>query len=312
MKEPTAQQAIRMRRLRSQVMADPLWKRVQGKAQSLLANGSLSPMGDQPPLTVIDALGEQLSLGASCLDPDWTRGQWADDVDECEERLKLAGHVLNAHPFYWKQELIKEATSSMVIPDHIVGNTLLPYPAMYVTADKSLFNDPSRDLQIEAMLWLESGPGLDIVSFIADMDGGGRCYLLDYIRIPHGAKFPEECPLNSRQILSMVAFLNSPYVSITRHRADRAARRERLRLEQPMPEPELAVIQLRAREKRPDATYFDAAGAHPGDSGHWWVRGHIRAQWYATEQSHKLIWIAPHIRGNPEAPLKHQAYGVVR
>ena len=36
---------------------------------------------------------------------------------------------------------------------------------------------------------------------------------------------------------------------------------------------------------------------------HFWIKGHVRAQWYQKTEEHKPILIAPHIHGNLEAPL---------
>ena len=36
----------------------------------------------------------------------------------------------------------------------------------------------------------------------------------------------------------------------------------------------------------------------------WLVSGHFRNQWYRSEQTHKVIWIAPYVKGPDDAPLK--------
>ena len=47
------------------------------------------------------------------------------------------------------------------------------------------------------------------------------------------------------------------------------------------------------------------SGDGPGEvrDKHWWVRGHVRAQWYAKKAVHRAIYIGPHVKGNPSAPL---------
>lgn len=44
----------------------------------------------------------------------------------------------------------------------------------------------------------------------------------------------------------------------------------------------------------------------------WMVSGHLRAQWYPSEQAHHVIWIAPHLKGPDDAPLLTHAYKVAR
>jgi hypothetical protein len=44
----------------------------------------------------------------------------------------------------------------------------------------------------------------------------------------------------------------------------------------------------------------------------WWVSGHYRAQWYPSDKSHKVIWIAPFLKGPEDAPLLEKIYTVVR
>jgi hypothetical protein len=42
------------------------------------------------------------------------------------------------------------------------------------------------------------------------------------------------------------------------------------------------------------------------------VNGHVRAQWYPSEQAHRLIWIAPYLKGPEDAPMLTHAYKVAR
>ena len=44
----------------------------------------------------------------------------------------------------------------------------------------------------------------------------------------------------------------------------------------------------------------------------WLVSGHFRNQWYRSEQTHKVIWIAPYVKGPDDAPLKPTVYKVSR
>jgi hypothetical protein len=63
--------------------------------------------------------------------------------------------------------------------------------------------------------------------------------------------------------------------------------------------PAIEIVNLRLPEKK----------EHPESEGRaisiqFYVKGHLRKQWYPSEKTHKLIWIDEHIRGPKDAPLK--------
>lgn len=64
----------------------------------------------------------------------------------------------------------------------------------------------------------------------------------------------------------------------------------------------VAIIQLRARENTSHAT---GTGTKREYSHSWMVRGHWRNQWYASLGIHKAKWIAPHVKGPDDKPLKN-------
>lgn len=70
--------------------------------------------------------------------------------------------------------------------------------------------------------------------------------------------------------------------------------------------PLVRVVHLRgSRSSRGDGS------AGPKDWRHrWLVRGHWRQQWYPSLESHRPVWIAPHIKGPDDAPLLggHKVY----
>lgn len=72
--------------------------------------------------------------------------------------------------------------------------------------------------------------------------------------------------------------------------------------------PSVQVITLRrvVREGR------SSTEAHPREwSCQWPVRGHWRKQWYPSFAEHRVRWIMPYIKGNPDAPLKAPAERVL-
>lgn len=317
----TPEQLRRYVYLRDRIIRDPLTHHNVAQARIQMGQMGLHlserpPLtSERPPLTVKDALAERLMFALLTLEPKVCSFAFTSTRDDMDVRLDIVEMMLRSQPFYWKQDLIQEAVETQHIPAHTISHNLLPHQAMYVTADRVLFSDllhPGRN--VEAMLWSETKAGLEVIEWIAAPKEG--LLILNAMHVNHGAHFPEEVPEvfreNARQILAMIAFLNSPYIDQARNRLSRSDRRERVRLAAPLPEPELTVVQLRAREPAGRSKEHEETGLHPGDDGHWWVRGHVRAQWYASEQAHRLIWIAPHIRGNPEAPYKGHTYAVVR
>ena len=54
------------------------------------------------------------------------------------------------------------------------------------------------------------------------------------------------------------------------------------------------------------------SGSGRGYRHRWLVLGHFRNQWYRSEQTHKVIWIAPYVKGPDDAPLKPTVYKVSR
>jgi hypothetical protein len=51
---------------------------------------------------------------------------------------------------------------------------------------------------------------------------------------------------------------------------------------------------------------------HREFSHRWLVSGHFRNQWYSSEQTHKVIWIAPHVKGPKGALFLPRVYRVSR
>lgn len=66
----------------------------------------------------------------------------------------------------------------------------------------------------------------------------------------------------------------------------------------------IRLLHLR-RAQRENAGQADGDDVHSREyTCRWMVRGHWRQQWYATRQVHRPIWIAPHIKGPEDQPLR--------
>jgi hypothetical protein len=116
-------------------------------------------------------------------------------------------------------------------------------------------------------------------------------------------------------LLKRCAFLTSPFVVTARQRMTHTARRQLERdhgvTREAVNEPQAHVVTLRRLK-------FKAAQKLAGEpkdvewKHHWWVSSFYRAQWYPSEKAHKVIWIAPHLKGDLSKPLLEKVYAVTR
>lgn len=272
--------------------------------------------------TARDAAGEQkaLALGLLCAPeyrpallpyaPSFHFDVPAPVAAECIA-TGLAGRVLLATPVLWLDAMRVTAIASSM-PRHVTSRDMLPLPSMWFTFEGALQTKHSQSnapgaLMIDSQLIEHSGDGFMVTSF-GTLDG--RVFVqMGYS--PYGQTYPDDCP-DMGAFLAMLSFMNSPYVSADPVIPTRAERREILKVQPDYQFPGVKVIRLRSPEPKP----YD--GTKPEtDSGReyshrWLVRGHHRAQWYPSTQSHKVIWIAPHIKGPADAPFVPPVYAVIR
>jgi len=101
-------------------------------------------------------------------------------------------------------------------------------------------------------------------------------------------------------LFALLLFIEQEILTAHPERASRAARRRLGKV--PHVSLEARVVKLR-RARAP-------GGPEHGDgvewSCRWLVRGHWRNQFYSSDQSHRPIWITPHVKGPDGLPLKPQ------
>lgn len=239
---------------------------------------------------------------------------WDTATDDTLRTL-LGSLVYNAVPFLWEPRLIQLA-QSMPLPRHIVGPDLVPHDVMYWTSidDLSVISDGIERPDLSLASWLiASLPGLGylIGAVIAPDVRVVHSYAkaqMDLTFVPIGARYPED--VNGGQgetLLKLAAFIASPFISTKRHveRTSNGARR-RGRPSDPVG---VRVIALRSEVREAVAA---ERGERPAWKSRWLVRGHYRAQWYPSTRSHRVIWIAPYIKGPEGLPISDQLYAVVR
>ena len=99
-------------------------------------------------------------------------------------------------------------------------------------------------------------------------------------------------------LIVMQALLKSKVIEIQERKAPRAFRRRGKKNNMPL---DHAVRVVTWRK-----TYANKISDSPrqiGEDKHWWVKGHVRNQWYKSKGCHHAKYIFPHVKGNPDAPL---------
>ncbi len=94
----------------------------------------------------------------------------------------------------------------------------------------------------------------------------------------------------------MTAFLEQKLVDVLSEKALKRPDRKRIGMDLPVSQTEVNVVTWRKIKDQP------GTGKSEWDK-RWWVRMHWRKQWYPSKNAHRLICIAPFVKGNPNMPL---------
>lgn len=119
--------------------------------------------------------------------------------------------------------------------------------------------------------------------------GNGSCVLW------HGGQ-PAFRPEGTEMACRMQALLEAKVVVVEDAKLPRshtAARKQR-----PQMDATVRCVRWRKAERK-----SVGGGTELVRDKHWYVRGHFRNQWYPAAGIHRLKYIKPHVKGNPEAPL---------
>ena len=273
--------------------------------------------------TADDVLGERLMRIAAFLIIEHEQpGQILlnnGDMPRAEYLLGIARLALLATPYFWTEETRRAVT--LDLPRHVISPRALPTPKAWHTFHTGLqlggkLVRDGRTLKgniADAMLVVDAGEGIMTLVFgemsdedgqqIPTVTGGPIRYGLTYPDAFEGAAIRP----HAESVLAMCAFLNSPYIPKRTEQASRAARRESARLGHPLDD-EVTFVVLR----RPHGEHKGGEGEPVAWAHRWIVSGHMRAQWYPSEEAHRLIWIAPYLKGPEDKPLLEHVYKVAR
>lgn len=152
--------------------------------------------------------------------------------------------------------------------------------------------------------WSDSTTSTGITLVIYTVHRKGTIDVLPVIRvhIEYGqdmitsAKHPQAGIQWARLVRCCWLLMQQRVATVTEERPDRASLRRLTRAGQPV-DPVRVISLRRASSSNPN--HDSTREFHH----RWVVRGHWRKQWYATQERHVPIWIAPFIKGPDDAPL---------
>jgi len=133
--------------------------------------------------------------------------------------------------------------------------------------------------------------------------------------IPYGKTFPDDLdPMVVKTVegyLQKAAFLRSSYARKDQHHVPRQIRKQ-IQRDAPSKsvfDPTIRVVTLR----RPSGPGTGSTGPRNVEwKSQWWVTGHYRKQWCPSTKTHRVVWIAPYLKGPEDKPIKEKVYDVVR
>jgi len=268
-------------------------------------------------------------LSADTTSTDGSIGDASEETAEDIYAIHSQGlsSLLAAQVYLWTNEMY-EVAAEMPIPRHTIPADILPYNQMFwsmensksISLDANTFvrrnNDFSKlDIDSSKVSWYLIYKALDGIAVLGGvLAGKNQGWHFDIFGIKTNCVYPDDFTESQRpavaRILAMLAFLNSPYINVSLQKINRSARRELERAGyQKDSEVLTSVVTLRREAIDPsiakDDTPTGIIRRHK-----WWVSGHIRAQWYPSQSAHRLIWIAPHLKGPVDAPLIEKTYVV--
>jgi hypothetical protein len=285
--------------------------------------------GDNRIRTADDVLGERLARLAALLVTEIERPGFAllptpkPGHSQVEALVYTIGVALSATPYLWTEE-VRMALRQLELPRHVLSPRLLPQPRSWHT-----FHTGVELLGTSAHGGRRYEGGTADAMYVWDVGAEFYVATLGEMRsveteevqptvlvtsFPYGATYPDDFEGGQLHVLTatllMFAFLNSPYIPKRQERASRAARRELARMgAASLDDEHVTFVVLRRPVPRRESDEEE----RPVDWKHQWlVSGHLRAQWYPSEQAHRLIWIAPYLKGPPDAPMLDHAFKVAR
>lgn len=207
-------------------------------------------------------------------------------------------------PYLWSSELWRIgniSAASYPYEGQVWGPDLFDQPCMYwaMQRDVTLVNPELAQeglTHMMSVMYAYSGRDACMTVFLTDdsSDIGMFLPLFQYIRMDDPIT-EEQAPAAGK-----LAFLQSTLISRSAAPAQRSARR-RWEKALNIPSPDIRTVTLRRHR-----VLSERLGDNPVDWAYrWMVRGHWRRQAHGKgRQERRPIWIAPHVKGPEDKPLK--------
>jgi hypothetical protein len=319
------------------LMANPLFKQYYQHTHHSTGPRN-SPRNTEP----WHAFGERLNAAALCALGAGDERVAIYGVNNLNQEFRekvlveVAESILEAAPFLWSDHT-EDLADAAPLPKHVVSPTLLCAPHMFWARESAYqLKHPypggvPGTFQTNWIFVWNDAKGVTSVSDVVRVDQDDASmieereenFALEFAQIPYGWRWPNDFVklfsekwenTSVAKILKRCAFLSSPYVNKDKVRLARHHRRQLERAGEPPEkvEEQVHVVKLRREVKEP-AKKTGADGSSSIEWQHqWWVSGHYRAQWYPHEEAHRVIWIAPYMKGPSDKPVLEKVYAVVR
>jgi hypothetical protein len=275
------------------------------------------------------ALGARLNAVATCALAAGDERMSVYGITNLKEReqllLRSAEWILNATPFLWS-EFAERIANAAPLPKHVISSTLLPAPKMFWAREGGyLVKGETERFETNWIAVFHEARGVAVITNCDKIDDNDHCpeemMGLEFSLIPYGLRWPQDFEKEVHpwvgnavgMVLKRCAFLASAYVNKDKTRLSRHHRRQLERAGEPREKVEEQVHVVKLRREVKEAVKKSGDGTLSVEWQHqWWVSGHYRAQWYPHEEAHRVIWIAPYMKGPSDKPLLEKVYTVVR
>jgi hypothetical protein len=232
----------------------------------------------------------------------------------------LSGMIGTAAVYQWREDM-ETLAASAPLPTHRISRDILPFPSMFWSREVARESYLAADGPAFETNWFfvwDAGDRFCVNLDLLSNSGGNQRLTLMTLFVPYGRQWPDDFTEIDRtgveRVLQMLSFINSPFVASDEETGLPRAIRRDLERHAPVgdggiPPEVVRVVTLRRPAKPREAAPTDGEPSHQHQ---WWVRGHHRAQWYPSQQTHKVIWIRPHLKGDPSLPLLTKVYRVAK
>jgi hypothetical protein len=232
-------------------------------------------------------------------------------------RLMAAGLlalISNRSIIYQWTDKMEHLADASPLPPHTVSKSVLPMPVMFWSRETG-YTDKEKGITNN---WIAFVHHVNNCYYFGDASYNEKEETKLFIdTFPYGKLWPNDFQehRDMERILKRCAFLNSPYVLPVGQRLPHHIRRQmerdlavpREQLQEEVRVVALRRIQHKTPQPSPSGEHREIEWQH-----HWWVNHHYRAQWYPSEQAHRVIWIAPYLKGDLTKPLLEKMYAVIR